>query len=181
MLIAVDPGQHTGLAFRLDNGEWATLMADKMPDPDERLHMVLDTLVEQLGKGTTTAVIVENFKTMGYLSKYGIETIELIGAVKTLCYVYRVPIVRHDNSVRVAFEPQAKRMLRERAAKLRLTVSDHEVSALAHLLRYEYHHGKGDQDAVAQAHHGEAGHDQDGVRTPRPPQAMPIKVTVQGV
>lgn len=138
MLIAVDPGQHTGLAFRLDNGEWATLMADKMPDPDERLTMVLGTLIEQLNKRTTTAVVVENFKTMGYLSKYGIETIELIGAVKTLCYVYNVPLVRHDNTARYNFEPQAKRMLRERAAKLRLTVSDHEVSALAHLLQYEF-------------------------------------------
>lgn len=138
MIIAVDPGQHTGLAFRLDNGEWATLMADKLPDPDERLAMVLDTIVEYLQRKTTTAVVLENFKTMGYLSRFGIETLELVGAVKSLCYVWQVPLVRQDPSHRLYFEKQAKYMLRERSKLTKLPVSDHEVSALAHLLRYEY-------------------------------------------
>lgn len=138
MIIAIDPGQHTGIAVRLDNGEWATLMADKLPDDTERLNMVLDTLTDLIQRNTTTAIVVENFKTMGYLSKYGIETIELIGAVKAMCFVYDVKLVRQDPSHRDAFTQTSNRMIKDRARTLKIPMSDHEVSALAHLLCYEY-------------------------------------------
>lgn len=138
MHIAVDPGQHTGLALRFDNDAWGTALADKVPSAADRLDMVLSLIREHIEKGNCSAVIVETFRTMGYLSKYGIETIELVGAIKGLCYVYSVPVVRQDPSARAPFEARAKTMLKERSNTLELPMSDHEVSALAHLLRYEY-------------------------------------------
>lgn len=138
MIIAVDPGQHTGVAMRFDNDAWGTVLADKVPDANERLDMILSLLRDCLEKGTCTTVVIENFKTMGYLSKYGIETIELIGAIKGLCYLYAIPIARQDPQHRLPFERQATVLLKERSRTLNIPTSDHEVSALAHLLRYEY-------------------------------------------
>lgn len=137
MLMAVDPGQNTGMAFRFDNGNWGTLTVQKVPDAAERFDMVLSLLLEQLdGKhGRVNTLVMESFKTMSrYLSKYGLETIELVGAVRALCYVKDVPVVHQMPAQRLAFEKLAADMLKKRDVMF----TDHEVSALAHLLCYEY-------------------------------------------
>jgi hypothetical protein len=136
MLVAIDPGLSTGIAFRFDNGAWGTVTVIQTPDPLERLHMVLSTIVERLHKDSCEAIIVEAFITMGYLSKYGIETIELVGALKTLGYLWSVPLVKQAPIQRMPMERTAAGMLKERGIKY----SDHEISALSHLLVYERIH-----------------------------------------
>lgn len=135
MIMAIDPGQNVGLAFRFDNGNWGTMTVPKVPDGDERFDMVLSTLGEAWDKYRPTGLVVESFKTMSrYVSKYGLETIELVGAIRALAYVHQVPIVQQMPNQRLFMEYQAKELLRER----KTPYTDHEVSALAHLLAHEY-------------------------------------------
>lgn len=133
--MAIDPGQNVGLALRFDNGNWGTLTVPKVPDGDERFDMVLSTLAEAWDKYHPTGLVVESFKTMSrYVSKYGLETIELVGAIRALAYVHHVPIVQQMPSQRLFMQHQAHDLLKERRAPF----TDHEVSALSHLLAYEY-------------------------------------------
>lgn len=135
MFIAIDPGLSTGMAFRFNNGQWGTVTIPNMPDPNERLGLVLGTVVDQLmpGKDRCEAIIVEAFITMGYLSRYGIETLELVGALKSVCYLWSIPFVKQVPGIRMGMEPTAKKMLKARETQF----TDHEVSALSHLLSYE--------------------------------------------
>lgn len=134
MIMAVDPGQNVGMAFRFDNGNWGTLTVQKVPDMDDRLDMCLGTLIEQWKKTPCQRLIVEQFKTMSrYVSKYGLETIELVGAVRAVCYVHNVPVTFQMPAQRLFMEKVAKGLLKERGQ----LHTDHEVSALSHLLAYE--------------------------------------------
>lgn len=139
IIIAVDPGQNVGMAFRFENKNWGTLTIPKVPTAEERFSLLLETLAEQITATKCDVVVVESFKTMSrYLSKYGLETIELVGAIRALCYNYEVPIVQQMPAQRTAFEADAKKLLNGR----KNAYSDHEVSALAHLLFYEYREGR---------------------------------------
>lgn len=135
MMMAIDPGQNVGMALRFDNGNWGTLTVEKVPSGDERFDMVLSTLIELFNKYKPEGMVVESFKTMSrYVSKYGLETLELIGAIRAIAYLHKVPIVQQMPSQRLFMEHEAKQLLKERANRY----TDHEVSALAHLLAYEY-------------------------------------------
>lgn len=135
MMMAIDPGQNVGMALRFDNGNWGTLTVEKVPSGDERFDMVLSTLIELFNKYKPEGMVVESFKTMSrYVSKYGLETLELIGAIRAIAYLHKVPIVQQMPSQRLFMEHEAKQLLKDRANRY----TDHEVSALAHLLAYEY-------------------------------------------
>jgi len=105
-----------------------------MPTADERLQMFLTLLTEQLDSEPCSAVVIENFVTMGYMSKYGLETVELVGAVKTIAWQRKLPLVRQAPGVRLPFERQAMALFK---ARKQTQYTDHEVSALSHLLCYE--------------------------------------------
>lgn len=135
MHLAVDPGLNTGIAFRFNNQAWGTLTIPNMPDAAERLQLVLDTILERVSDGCD-GIVIEAFVTMGYLSKYGIETIELVGALKAVCKIYSVPFAKQMPIQRMSMERTAHDMLKSRGGRF----TDHEVSALAHLLYYERTH-----------------------------------------
>lgn len=146
--MAVDPGQNVGMAFRFDNGAWGTLTVEKVPDGDERFDMVLGTILEMFEKHSPDVLIVESFKTMSrYVSKYGLETLELIGAIRALAYLREVPITQQMPNQRIFMEDEARSLLRDR----RMRFTDHEVSALAHLLAYEFVRSPEYQKAVTGA------------------------------
>lgn len=135
MILAVDPGQNTGVALRFDNGNWGTLTVPKVDTADERFDMVLSTLAEQIKKYECNTLVLERFTSMSrYLSKYGIETIELVGAVRALCYFHGIRVTLQMPGHRIGMEGSATKMLSLR----RQPYTDHEVSALAHLLAYEH-------------------------------------------
>lgn len=140
MIIAVDPGQNVGLAFRFNNGNWGTLTVPKVPDGDDRLDMVMSTLVKHLDAETCTMMVYEDFKTMSrYISKYGLETVELIGVLRAVCYIRKIPVVHQTASQRFFMVNDAKELLKSRS----LIHTNHEVSALSHLLAYEYRVSEG--------------------------------------
>lgn len=146
MILSIDPGLSTGLAARLDNGHWWT---DTVVGSEEAFKYVVG-LITNL---KPNKVVIEHFSTMQYLSKYGIETIELIGAIKGACAVHNVPLYRQTPLTRKPKEQEATAMLKERKQQLGGSIetkvtgtaaivikpgyTDHEVSALAHLLMFE--------------------------------------------
>lgn len=135
MIIAVDPGQNVGLAFRFNNGNWGTLTVPKVPDGDDRLDMVMTTLERHLDAETCTLMVYEDFKTMSrYISKYGLETVELIGVLRAVCYMRKIPVVHQTAQQRYFMVNDAKELLKSRS----LMHTNHEVSALSHLLAYEH-------------------------------------------
>lgn len=135
MIVAIDPGQNVGLAVRFDNTNWGTLTIEKVPDADDRFDLLLATLTEQFDRGPCEMVVVESFKTMSrYLSKYGLETIELVGAIRALCWQRGVSVTLQMPIQRKPWENTAAAMVKAR----KRPATDHEVSALSHLLAYEY-------------------------------------------
>jgi hypothetical protein len=168
MLISVDPGLATGLAFRFDNGQWATMTAPHAPKEDERLHFVVSTLLPYMQAHECTAVITESFLSTSGLSRYGNETVELIGAIKVLCYLYVIPLVKQPPGLRYRFEGMALSMINERVSALKLSTSDHQLrherSALAHLLLYEHGSGSGSGSSEVEQ-----------IDTSAPPISMTIK------
>lgn len=134
VIVAVDPGQNVGMAFRFDNGNWGTLTVEKLPTADERFDVTLGTLVEQFQKNPCEVLVLERFTSMSrYLSKFGIETIELVGAIRAVCYLSGVEVALQMPGHRLGMEGDARTLLKERGRRF----TDHETSALAHLLAYE--------------------------------------------
>jgi hypothetical protein len=84
-------------------------------------------------------VVIEAFIGIQLLSKYGIETLELIGAVRGVCMVNNIPCEKRTPASRKLMEIEAKALLDERRRRMGPTFSYtvHEVSALAHLLSWE--------------------------------------------
>lgn len=135
MIIAVDPGQNVGLAFRFNNGNWGTLTIPKVPDGEDRLDMVMSTLVQHLDAETCRVLVYEDFKTMSrYISKYGLETVELIGVLRAMAYLRKIPMEKQTPQQRYFMVNDAKELLKSRGRPH----TGHEVSALSHLLAYEH-------------------------------------------
>ena len=134
MRIALDPGISTGYAARHDNGAWAT--ATLSPGAATDLRDTLQWLL--LDRENVEEVVIETFASRGLISAYGIETIELIGAVRGICSIRNIAVVRQTPTQRLMLEPTATELLRERRRTLGARYTNHEISALAHLLRREH-------------------------------------------
>lgn len=136
MRLAIDPGMTTGLAVRYAADKWSTFAV-------EGTVPVLIGWIQKLASEDFNSpleeVVIEKFLgTQRYMSKYGIETIELIGAVKALCHLMSIPLVFQTPSQKFPFMDEARGLLVERRKAWRLSFTDHDQDALAHLLRREY-------------------------------------------
>lgn len=136
--MAIDPGASTGVAFLLvDNVGQEHIITMTVPSHDGDVSSVVNLLLEN----TPEVVILERFISRGMLSKYGLETIELVGAIKCLEHLGRMrrstffELIRRTPSQRTIYIPRAKRAMDERKkAGVCKSFTDHEVDALAHLL-----------------------------------------------
>lgn len=127
-ICAVDPGLTTGMAYRFDHGGWGTVSVPRSME---------EVVLKQLEGFQPKIIIIETFVGMGYLSKYGIETMELIGAIKFWCIWRGAELVRRTNVQRKPMIPTALDLLRERNKALKVKFTDHEMDALSHLLSWE--------------------------------------------
>jgi hypothetical protein len=140
--IAIDPGSSTGVAILTERDEIVTMTLDTS---EGDVAGVLELLLEQ----RPSTVIVERFVTSGLMSRYGLHTVELVGAIKALSHLAgstelylehihgKIPafdLVLRTPSQRAVRIPTAKVMLRERRTTLGHKFTDHEVDALAHLI-----------------------------------------------
>lgn len=132
MIIAVDPGGSTGMAFRLDDAA-RSFACITIPGYDIR------TVIGHINTRATSvqAVVIESFLGIQYRSAHGIETLEMIGAVRGVCALLGIPCIKQAPAQRTAKERIATQMLQERSKALGLAHTPHEVSALAHLLTFE--------------------------------------------
>lgn len=138
MIMAIDPGLNVGLAYRFSNGHFGTMTMPKQDDWNINMH----DLVQEIRQRCADEIVIESFVGFQMQNAYGIETMELIGAVRGACLVLGIPCIKQTPSQRVTRVPTAKRLLEERKAEMRAigtkwTYTDHEVSALAHLLTRE--------------------------------------------
>lgn len=139
--IAIDPGSSTGVAILTERDEIVTMTLDTS---NGDVDGVLQLLLEQL----PDVVLVERFITSGTMSRYGLHTVELVGAIKALHHLAQTMYVAgmHDlvfhpfelilrtPSQRAVRIPAAKQLLRDRREKLGYKFTDHEIDALAHLI-----------------------------------------------
>lgn len=141
--IAIDPGSSTGVAILTERDEIVTMTLDTS---EGDIDGVLGLLLEQM----PDVVIVERFITSGTMSRYGLHTVELVGAIKALHHLAETMYVENSAPLARVFHPfelvlrtpsqravripAAKIMLRERRTTLGHKFTDHEVDSLAHLL-----------------------------------------------
>lgn len=126
------------MAYRFDNNQWGTRCVP-LSHQLEVTEDIAKYAKEMRDAGSGLTVCVEQFSTMQYLSKAGLNTIELVGGVIHVCNLYDVVCFRHAPMHRTPFQDEAHRLLSER----RKSVSGfkfvvHEEDALAHLLRLEH-------------------------------------------
>jgi len=128
-ILAVDPGNHCGLAWRYADGTWDTTM----------IYENFSKVASHLTPNPPRLLTIENFNTAGNISKYGLYTVRLIGQLQGIAWLLDIPVVMHDPQHRLPYIPTARGLLnvREQATKPRRRWVVHEMDALAHLIYQE--------------------------------------------
>lgn len=138
MILVIDPGLNVGLAYRYDNRQWGTITWAKQDNWDINTKDIIDEIVAK----KPDEVVIESFVGFQMQNAYGIETMEFIGVVRGACLALNIKLTKQTPAQRITRVPTAKLMLEGRkdvlrAAGTKWTYTDHEVSALAHLLTRE--------------------------------------------
>ena len=118
MIIAIDPGVSTGIAWHDNSGYHSIVTRDE----DDVWNLLVGI--------KWSMVVYETFFTSGRISAPGLQTVRLIGGIQALCRHLKLPTHGQAPQQRYPFQDNAKAMLRGRIV--------HEQDAMAHLLRYEY-------------------------------------------
>lgn len=143
VLLAFDPGPHTGIAkmldgvFRGDDGQMcrgafqsATTLQPEIP-LGARYLTLKHTVESALGRHPSTAippvVVIEGYHTVVALGKDGLETIKLIGWIEGVALLAGCEVHVQQPSVKKPFLDRA----REYASQ-----DDHSRDAVAHALAY---------------------------------------------
>lgn len=124
IIVAIDPGPHTGVAIRYNNGTVTTQM----------VHRSIFTIWDLIMSARPDVIVIERFMTNGRLSKDAQETIEVQGSIYSLAWAIRARLCIQYPMDRTPFIKQS----REELGKSSKKIESHEVDAYAHLLRYEY-------------------------------------------
>lgn len=114
-VIAIDPGQTTGLAILLE-GKYITFT-----------EVTPEGVWDQVNQLPWDHVVCENFTTAGRISNYGLLTVRTIGGIQAICHLKGIPV-----HMRM---PQHRRSKQAKADKMAKVI--HERDALAHLLAWE--------------------------------------------
>lgn len=123
--LAIDPGGTSGMATNI-LGSYKTFVCIT---PEE----VFSYLIRN--KDLFSTVVIETFQAQ-LIGKWGLHTVRIVGGVYALCFEHKIEYVPHMPGERKAFLKEAKDYLRQNDRNaLR---HDHEMDALAHLMRHEY-------------------------------------------
>lgn len=124
-ILCLDPGITTGVAY-IYTGEIPKTDALKT---HEEVYLLVDSI--HAHHGGWNHVVIEQFSTDNMISKYGLRTVELVGAVEVLCWLRGIPFHRRVPMQRKPFLLRAERYLKDKKGRV-----DHEVDALAHLIGF---------------------------------------------
>lgn len=148
IILAIDPGITTGIAVRAANGQIATAVCTstcKACGSEDIHNLTLRCktcggmseavqLYNMICEPTLEHVVYESFQAQT-ISKYGLHTVRLVGAIEALCWKLELPVTTHMPVERKPFLDDAAKLLEGRRHMI------HEKDALAHLLRFEYDRG----------------------------------------
>lgn len=83
-------------------------------------------------------VVVEQYSTQ-LIGKYGLRTVELVGAIESLCWYKKFNLIKRSPIQRTPFVPRAKALMQslKLGEGLLDEVTRHQVAALSHLLGFE--------------------------------------------
>jgi len=126
-VIAVDPGITTGVAFKDYTTGHIVTFATTAPDKLYELISGVDI------------VVIEDFTTAGRISRPGLDTVQIIGGIKALCWYLGKPYSIQMPAIRRPYVEQAALTLQKlyQHSSDHGTVAVHEIDALAHLLAWE--------------------------------------------
>lgn len=124
-IVAIDPGAHVGIAIREDDGTLSVGM----------IHNNIGVVAGKILDLNPDVIVVERFATGGRLSRYGHETIEIVGVCRGLAYACVSKFVIQTPQFRIAFMAEARKQIGKGATQ-------HAYDALAHLLSWEYHNAQ---------------------------------------
>ena len=122
-IIAVDPGQHTGLAIFRDEEVEGVFLIDGIRG-----------LIATFKAYPPTVVIVENFHRQKVATGPQTDTLKMIGAIETLALEHKAEIVTQSPTDRKAWEKEASAHPAVQA--MNAVARPHVRDAVAHGLRY---------------------------------------------
>lgn len=155
-IISIDPGGSSGIAVRLRDGQLITCIANNICINDDCTAIETDidrmtykcklcnqkskptVLYEMLTQPGIEHVVFETFQAQT-ISKYGLHTVRLVGAIEALCWKLNIPYTEHMPMHRKPFMADAEQELQ----RIGLRYVVHEKDALAHLLRWEHDNNNG--------------------------------------
>lgn len=120
MILAIDPGVTSGIAWHDAKGYHTTITKD-----EGEIWALLTGIPWK-------CVVFETFATSGRISAPGLHTVRLIGGIQALCRHLGIPTCSQTPQHRYPFQLPARKMLHGAII--------HEQDAMAHLLRYENDH-----------------------------------------
>src|SRR5262245_57026224 len=103
VIMAIDPGGSTGVAFKIDNNYHTCTITD----PKE--------LWDLLKNFKPDKVAFESFATGGQVDRNMIGTMELVGSIHGICYVLGIEFYGQQPQARRSFIPPARRILNGQA------------------------------------------------------------------
>lgn len=126
LIISIDPGISSGVAIKT-NDTYNTFTTKTNTD-----------LYEVLTENSWDYVVIEQYSTQ-LIGKYGLRTVELVGAIEGLCWIKRFKLIKRSPIQRTPFIPRAKALMRQLKLGEGLLdeVTRHQVAALSHLLGFE--------------------------------------------
>ena len=119
VILVIDPGVTTGIAMSL-NGKIITTCAYSDSEVMQFIHKLKWDLI-----------IYESFASGGRISKYGQQTIRLIGKIDLLCMQLNIKTCKHEPQNRYCGQPKARQFLKG------VKHLKHEYEALSHLYAHE--------------------------------------------
>lgn len=124
-IMGIDPGGTIGVAMKIGDIYRTFPIKDEAP-----------ALWDWFKSDSTRPdqVVIERFATAGRISSHGLNTVEIVGGVKSLCWVFGVPLAVRAPQQRYAFMDDAETILKAIGARYVI----HEHDALAHVLAWEH-------------------------------------------
>lgn len=124
IILAVDPGQHCGLAARLSDGSLTHTM----------IHNDLPATWDYIQRLQPNVIVVERFVTAGRIGRDGLDAVELQGSVFGIGWTMGSLVYVQTPIDRMPFLEEARTLIGANRTK----IQSHAVDAVAHLLRWEF-------------------------------------------